>query len=220
MTNLQDTLMKIYEALLARFGPQYWWPADTPTEVAIGAVLTQNTNWKNVAIAIEAMRKNGMLDFAVIEETNVDMLAQCIRSAGYYNLKAQRLQNLAAFVRTALDGEMERLAARPIDRARNALLSVNGIGPETADSILLYACGQPTFVVDAYTKRVLRRHGLIEPTATYDDVKTLFETHLPNRADLFNEYHALIVALCKDHCRTIARCAACPLAFHPHDEYA
>lgn len=216
--NVQPALVAIYETLFAAFGPQHWWPGDTPTEVAIGAVMTQNTAWTNVEKAIAALRAADAIDFVAIDRMDEVRLAELIRSAGTFRIKAQRLKALARWVMARGDGDI--VAALNGDTAvlREQLLSIDGIGPETADAILLYAGGHATFVVDAYTRRILRRHFLIEESATYDAVKKTIESQVRRDAAIYNEYHALLVELAKRHCRKRADCDGCPLAHLPHDE--
>jgi endonuclease-3 related protein len=206
-----STLKDYHKALLKRFGPQGWWPGETPFEVMVGAILTQNTAWKNVEKAIATLKTYGLLDPHKIHETDQDTLALAIRPAGYFNVKAKRLKSLIEWFVTKHDGDVERLKRLPPDRLREELLEVKGIGPETADSILLYALDVPTFVVDTYTYRVLTRHDVIGEEATYDDMKELLERKLPRDRALYNEFHALIVAVGKDFCRATARCEKCPL---------
>jgi endonuclease-3 related protein len=204
-------LDELYQRLWETFGPQGWWPGDTPFEVAVGAILTQNTNWGNVARAIAALKDRGLLDPHALHDLPEAELARFIRPAGYYNVKARRLKNFLDFLARHYDNSMDRLAAADLAGLRPALLSVKGIGPETADSILLYALAKPTFVVDAYTFRILSRHGLIPEACPYEELRHLFQEHLPARVDLYQEYHALLVRLGKDWCRPRPRCADCPL---------
>lgn len=208
---------EMYEALLARFGPQKWWPGQTPTEVVIGAILTQNTAWRNVTRAIDNLRVAGLLDLPALQKVPLEQLAEIIRPAGYYNVKARRLRNLVDHVCGPYRGDLDAFFDQPVYALREELLSINGVGRETADSIILYAALKPTFVVDAYTARILRRHYLIDDTVDYEDIKTLFETALPADLQIYNEYHALIVACGKDYCRPQARCDLCPLAAFAHD---
>jgi endonuclease-3 related protein len=212
----QGTLTDIFDVLYEAYGPQHWWPGETPTEVIVGAILTQNTNWKNVERAIANLRDRGMLEWKALHQICVEELAQLIRPAGYYNIKARRLKHFVEWIWTRYGGSLDRLKNKPLPALREELLSINGIGPETADSILLYALNRPSFVVDAYTTRILRRHLLISDGAKYSEVKELFERALPQEPQLFNEYHALIVAVAKKHCRTRATCAGCPLDRFPH----
>lgn len=210
-------LLSIYERLHAAYGPQHWWPARTAEEVVIGAILTQNTAWTNVERAIARLREARTLTLRAIDQTPLDRLSELVRPAGTYRVKALRLKALTAWLRAEYGGRLDRLFEQPVEEARVALLSVPGVGPETADAILLYAGEMPTFVVDAYTRRILRRHFLIPPDADYDRTKVAFENALGSDAKLFNEYHALLVELGKRHCRTKARCAGCPLEDLPHD---
>jgi endonuclease-3 related protein len=200
--------------LLAHYGPQGWWPAESPFEVMVGAVLTQNTSWRNVEKAIATLRTYGLLDPHRIHEIDQDTLALAIRSAGTFNLKAKRLKSLVEWFVTRFGADPGRMKEVPPDRLREELLGLHGIGPETADSILLYAVGVPTFVVDTYAHRVVTRHGLLGEEATYDDLKELFERELPRDPALYNEFHALLVAVGKDFCRPTARCESCPLRGH------
>jgi endonuclease-3 related protein len=208
-------LQELYERLWDAWGPQGWWPGDTPFEVAVGAILTQNTNWGNVARAIAALKDQGLLDPQALHDLPEPELARLIRPAGYFNVKARRLKNFLDFLAQHYDNSMERLAAAGLATLRPALLTVKGVGPETADSILLYALAQPTFVVDAYTFRILSRHGLIAEACTYEELSHLFQEHLPARVELYQEYHALLVRLGKELCRPRPRCPGCPLEGWP-----
>jgi endonuclease III related protein len=206
-TLLKELYQRMYEAC----GPQGWWPGDTPFEVAVGAILTQNTNWGNVARAIAALKDRNLLTPQALHDLPETELARLIRPAGYYNVKARRLKSFLDFLANHFGNSMARLAAGEPGSLRPALLSVKGIGPETADSILLYALAQPTFVVDAYTFRILSRHGLIPEAYSYEELRQLFMEHLPARVDLYQEYHALLVRLGKEWCRPQPRCATCPV---------
>lgn len=208
-----ETLGEYYEALYNAFGPQSWWPARTRFEIIVGAILTQNTAWTNVEKAIRSLKKARVLTPEGLTALETEKLAELIRPSGYFNIKAKRLGNFLGFLYGEFGGSLNRLF-RVMDgqELRRAILSVKGIGPETADSILLYAGGRPEFVVDAYTKRIFSRHGLIGATAGYDEVKALFMDNLPQEARLFNEYHALLVRLGKDFCRPRnPLCEVCPL---------
>lgn len=205
------SLQRVYAKLLDHFGPQRWWPGETPFEVIVGAVLTQNTNWKNVEKAIENLRQEGLLDPHALHNLPAAELAEVIRPAGYYRLKAGRLHNVVAYLVERYDGDLDRMFQQALDRLREELLAVKGVGPETADSILLYAGNLPTFVVDAYTYRLAVRHGWLEPEADYHQIKEFFESRLDEDATLFNEYHALIVSLGKQFCGTRPKCEGCPL---------
>lgn len=210
-------LMQMYRALQTAYGPQHWWPGDSPTEIVIGAILTQNTNWKNVEKAIGNLKAKKMLDWTALRRVSSARLSRLIRPAGYYNIKARRMKNFVAWLFETYDGDLDRLRSIKPAKLRRELLDVNGIGPETADSIMLYALDIPTFVIDAYTGRIARRHFLADESAEYDDLKEMFESRLRRRASLFNEYHALIVRVAKEHCRTRAVCSGCPLEAFPHD---
>jgi len=205
-------LHDVYRRLLDHFGPQAWWPAETPFEVMVGAVLTQNTSWANVRRAIDQIREAGLLEPTALYKLDPEELAELIRPCGYFRLKAGRLRNLLRLVVEEYGGDVEAMLADDPDELRRALLAVNGIGPETADSILLYAAGRPTFVVDTYTHRVLARHGRIDFDAGYHDVQEYCTASLECDVQTYNELHALLVRVGHEHCRKRPRCAACPLA--------
>ena len=210
-------LLTIYERLFEAFGPQKWWPARTREEMIIGAILAQNTAWSNVERAIGRLRQANRLTLSRIDRTPAARLAELVRSSGTHRIKAERLKSFAAWLRDRFDGNLDALFARGVEQARRELLSVKGVGPETADVILLYAGGLATFVVDAYTQRILRRHLIVPPACTYDHTKQVCERALPTDQQLYNEYHALLVELGKQYCRPQARCAGCPLASLSHD---
>lgn len=204
--------MAVYRALFKTYGPQHWWPGDTPFEVMIGAVLTQNTAWGNVEKAIANLKRRGLVTPARLYGVPPARLAFLIRPSGYFNIKAKRLKALLSFIMNDYHGSLKKIFAEEPAELRKKLLAVNGIGPETADSILLYAAEMPFFVVDAYTKRIFGRHGLISDDAGYHEVQGLFMGALPADLTLYNEYHALIVRLGKERCRKARpRCAGCPL---------
>ena len=205
-------LLEFYEQLLSRFGKQYWWPGDTPWEVAVGAVLTQNTNWRNVEKAIDNLKSSGFLTVKKILELKNSELASLIRPSGYFNVKARRLQHLALWWDKTSSVGFDQ--STNFGELRRSLLSVHGIGEESADSILLYAFNRQTFVVDAYTKKFLLRHNLISRTSTYQEIKSFFERNLPRSVAIYKEYHALIVMLGKHHCKTTPQCERCPLSWH------
>lgn len=207
----ENNVEQVYQRLFAAYGPQHWWPAETRFEVLVGAVLTQNTNWSNVTKAIGNLREEGLLDPAALYRLPAEELAELIRPAGYYKLKAGRLKRLLDLLFERFEGSLDTMFSLPLDELRQALLGVNGIGPETADSILLYAGGYPTFVVDTYTHRVFKRHGWIEEEADYHAMKEYLEAGLERSAPLYNEYHALLVKVGKEHCGPRARCEGCPL---------
>ena len=211
-----ETLTEIYDLLYAAFGPQHWWPGETPFEVMTGAILTQNTSWANVEKAIRNLESAGMLSAEAIHRIALSELAELIRPAGYYNIKAKRLKDFVDWFFENYEGSLANLERLNTDRLRAELLSVKGVGRETADSILLYALSRPVFVVDAYTARITVRHGLIEPDADYEQLRELFESNLPQDVKLYNEYHALLVRAGKDFCKPKARCPGCPLEKLPH----
>jgi endonuclease-3 related protein len=207
-----DRLLRIYQLLLERYGHRHWWPAETPFEVCVGAILTQNTNWGNVEKAILNLKRAGLLTAAGIKRLAPGELAELIRPAGFFNIKSERLKGFVEWLFDRSGGSLDELFRTDWRQLREELLRVRGIGRETADSILLYAGHQPSFVVDAYTRRLFFCLGLITEKATYEEVRTLFMANLPADVALFNEYHALIVEHCKAHCRKTPRCAGCVLA--------
>lgn len=204
-------LLSIYKKLFKSFGPQNWWPGDTPFEVAVGAILTQNTNWGNVEKAINNLKKEKVLNAKAIHDMPVNRLASLIRPAGYFNVKAKRLKAFIDFLMNDYHGSMKNMKKKEMHSLRKKLLSVNGIGPETADSILLYALDKPIFVIDAYTKRVLSRHNILGHDEPYDRFQELFHSSLKKDAKLFNEYHALFVRVGKTFCKSKPICEGCPL---------
>ena len=208
----QKILAEIFNKLFAHFGPQHWWPGDTPFEVLVGAVLTQNTAWTNVEKAIANLKQEKVLTFSRMLNLAPGKLALLIRPSGYYNVKAKRLRNLLFFIHTNYSDSLVRMFSADPARLRQQLLEVNGIGQETADSILLYAGEKPFFVVDAYTKRIFSRRGLIADNADYHTVQGLFMNNLTPNASFYNEYHALIVRIGKDHCKKVKPlCSDCPI---------
>jgi endonuclease-3 related protein len=204
--------MAVYRALYRAYGPQHWWPGDTIFEVMVGTVLTQNTAWSNVEKAIANLKRERLLTPLSLDSVSSRRLASLIRPSGYFNIKAKRLKHLIEFIRSAYRGSLKRMFAADPGELRPKLLAVNGIGPETADSILLYAGGKPLFVVDAYTKRVFGRHGFFAADADYHAVQRLFMENLSCDSQLYNEYHALIVKVGKEYCRkSKPACSECPL---------
>jgi len=206
---MKRRLMAVYRRLYAAHGPQYWWPGRTRFEIMVGAVLTQNTAWSNVEKAIANLRAARALTPQAIVAAPHQRLATWLRPSGYFNIKARRLRAVCDWLMQ--QGGVRRLMHQPTETLRAALLSVHGIGPETADDILLYAFGRPVFVIDAYTRRLFTRLGLIEGREDYEELRRLFESRLDSDVSLFNEYHALIVAHGKDVCRSRPRCAGCRL---------
>ncbi|MCG6929704.1 MAG: endonuclease III domain-containing protein [Desulfofustis sp.] len=205
-------LQEIFRLLDNRFGALHWWPAQTPFEVVVGAVLTQNTNWRNVERSISSLKQANLLSFeAMLAVPEID-LAACITSSGYYNVKARRLKNLLHMIEADYSGRLQSLFDEDTGSARRALLGVKGIGPETADSILLYAGGHPVFVVDAYTHRIMSRHGMVPETCDYQTIQDVFMDNLEPDADMFNQYHALLVRTAKEFCKkSKPLCDTCPL---------
>ena len=203
--------MEIFDKLLKAFGPRHWWPGESPFEVMVGAILTQNTSWKNVEKAIQKLKTKRVLTPEGIYRLKTSDLASLIRSSGFYRIKAYRLKSFVDFLFEEFEGKIERMKKEPFEGLRKRLLEVKGIGQETADSILLYALQKPMFVVDAYTRRVLSRHGMISDRASYEEVQKLFMRHLPPDEKLFNEYHALIVHVGKSVCKKTPKCDICPL---------
>ena len=210
-TSAGQTLMEIYNLLFSAFGPQNWWPAETETEMMVGAILTQNTSWNNVEKAIQNLKEENLLSIRGLKDIPASILSGYIRPAGYYNLKVKRLKNLIKLIEHKYDGDTKELFSLDTDNIRKELLSVKGIGMETADSIILYGAGRPLFVVDTYTHRILTRHGLIEEEAGYNDLQVFFMDNLPHDVELFKEFHALIVKIGKDFCRRKPLCSQCPL---------
>ncbi|RJQ39871.1 MAG: endonuclease III domain-containing protein [Nitrospiraceae bacterium] len=204
-------LLSICDKLFKFFGPQNWWPGDTPFEIAVGAILTQNTNWGNVEKAINNLKKANVLNSKAIHDMPVKKLASLIQPSGYFNIKAKRLKSFINFLMNDYHGSMKNMKKEEMHSLREKLLSVNGIGPETADSILLYALDKPIFVIDAYTKRVLSRHNILGHDEAYDKFQELFHLSLKKDVKLFNEYHALFVRVGKMFCKPKPRCEKCPL---------
>ncbi len=204
-------LALIYKRLFEAFGPRHWWPGETPFEVIIGAILTQNTAWTNVEKAINNLKSQDLLTPERLKHLPEDELAELIRPAGYYNLKANRLKEFIKFLFSHYAGDLNQMFNQDMWELRRELLGVKGIGPETADSILLYAGQKPIFVVDAYTRRMLTRHNLIEKKTSYTQIQDLFMTNLKQDVQLYNEYHALIVQLGKEICKSKPKCDICPL---------
>ena len=205
-------LLDIYRRLLDHFGPRHWWPAETPFEVMVGAILTQNTAWANVKQAIANLDGEGALEPKALAKVPLPKLRRLIRPSGYFNQKAKKLRAfLRFFLAEPYRGSIERLAAEDAETLREALLLIWGIGPETADSILLYALGKPVFVADAYTRRIFARLGLTAAQASYAELQEYFTRRLPPKLELYNDYHAQVVALGNKYCRARPSCGLCPL---------
>lgn len=205
-------LQAVYQCLLKNLGHQGWWPGETPLEVAVGAILTQNTNWNNVEKALARLKQAAVLDIAALGRISQAELAELIKPAGYFNVKAKRLKNFIDYINESFSGDLPAFLAQETASLREQLLGISGIGPETADSIALYAGHHAVFVVDAYTKRILLRHGWVEEEADYFAIQEFFESNLPSDVELYNDFHAQIVMVGKNWCkRSQADCDHCPL---------
>lgn len=209
---IKDQLLQIYSLLLTRYGDQYWWPANTQFEVIVGAVLTQFIAWRNVVKAIDNLKEKNLLDVHKLYECDIELIKELIRPAGFFNRKAVILKSLVTFIVENYEGDLDRMFQTPIDTLREKLLKVKGIGPETADSILLYAGNKKIFVVDAYTVRIFTRLGFLKEDEKYHQVQEFFIKNLPKEVDLYNQYHALIVKLGSECCsRKKPKCSECVL---------
>jgi endonuclease-3 related protein len=206
-----DTLRQYYLNLIRSFGPQGWWPAKTRLEIIVGAILTQNTNWRNAALALKNLRKARRLTWRGLRQAPLAEIESCVRPAGFYRQKARAIHGFAAWLDGSFGGSLDALFSLPPADCRRQLLQLKGVGPETADAILLYAGRHPFFVADAYTRRVLERHQILPPAASYESAQQFLHQHLPPDAPLFNEFHALLVEAAKRYCRSAAHCEACPL---------
>jgi endonuclease-3 related protein len=203
--------MAMYDRMAAYYGHTGWWPGDTAFEIAVGAILTQNTAWTNVEKAIVNLKREKLLSPRKMLDCPTEQLEEALRPSGYFRLKTKRVRGFCNYLVENYGGSMARMAKRPLVELRPELLAVYGIGPETADDILLYACVNPVFVVDAYTRRILSRHGLVDADISYEDLRAVFERRLDADVELFKEYHGLIVWTGKDFCRTRPNCEGCPL---------
>lgn len=206
-----EWLISAYALLNDSFGNLHWWPGESPFEIIVGAILTQNTAWQNVEKAIQSLKDKEMLFLRVMLEADHDILAEAIRPSGYYNVKAKRLKAFLRFIQDNYAGDLSLMFAEELQRLRDQFLGVTGIGEETADSILLYAGQKPIFVVDAYTRRILSRHGLIAGSESYSVIQNLFMKTFPDDIGLYNQYHALMVETGKTYCQKRPRCSACPI---------
>ena len=202
---------QLFDVLYAAYGPQKWWPSESPFETIVGAILVQNTAWANVRGVMTTLREESLLEPRRLHALHIAELQELIRPVGYFRLKAKRLRNFLTWFIENYDGDLDAMFAGDQEQLRAELLTINGVGPETADSILLYAGEKSIFVVDAYTHRVMKRHAWIEPEADYHTLQAHFHDSLPCDASLFNEYHALFVRVGKEHCRATPRCDGCPL---------
>ncbi len=209
---LKGILSRVYKLLEGYFGDLKWWPADSDFEVVVGAVLTQNTAWRNVVVAIEGLKKHGLMDPVKIHRERTIRLSKIIRSSGYHRLKSIRLKAVCAFLLDKCGGDLKKMRKEEQHALRDEILSVKGVGPETADSILLYAFHKPVFVVDAYTRRIFYRHGLIREKASYGEIQTLVHENFPKDTKALNQFHALLVETCKKFCKKRKLlCGECPL---------
>ena len=211
-----NSITQLYQTLYDAYGPQNWWPGDSTFEIMVGAVLTQNTNWTNVEKAIVNLKNAGVLSLEAINQLGNEQLAELIRPAGYFNVKTKRLKALTEWLAQMIGDDLEELKSFSLSSLREQLLAVKGIGKETADSILLYSLDMPTFVVDTYTYRVFTRHQLIEPEAGYDELRDYCMWNLDEDIQLYNEFHALLVTVGKNHCKPKPKCQGCPLEKLPH----
>jgi len=209
-------LIKIYKKLLENYGEQNWWPADSKLECAIGAILTQNTSWNNVEKAIINIKSVMDITIENLSVLSTNELSLLIRPSGFYKQKAKRIKRLIEFINNQYEGKIENMEHENLKSLRAGLLSINGIGPETADCILLYVVNKPVFVIDKYTYRLLYRHGFIVRETSYSEMQNLFMENLENRSGLFGEFHALIVEVGKNHCKKRAICEDCPINFDTH----
>jgi len=194
------------------FGPTHWWPGDSPFEIVVGAILTQNTAWTNVEKAIANLKREGLLSPRAVLDARKSKLESALRPSGFFRVKTKRLRSFCTYLVDEHGGSMKRMSRLPLQRLRDELLGVHGIGPETADDIILYACGQPVFVVDAYTRRIMSRHGHVDPAIGYEDLRAIFEKHVDEDVALYQDYHGLIVWTAKHYCRKSPKCQDCPLA--------
>lgn len=208
---MTPTLLDIYQRLLDHYGAQHWWPAETPLEMVVGAILTQSASWGNVEKAVANLRTRGLLSGPMLRQTPVEELARLIHPSGYYNVKAKKIKAFADWLGERYGDDLDRLSALDLPTLRHELLSVYGVGEETADSIILYAAHKPIFVIDAYTRRIVTRLGLAPAQNSYAAFQSLFMEHLPHEEGLFNEYHALLVGHGKAACRRVPLCSDCCL---------
>lgn len=211
---MTEKLNEVYNALYKQYGPRHWWPAETPFEVIIGAILTQFVSWKNVETAIKNLKENDILNVNDLCDVEIDTLEQCIKSTRFYKQKANRLKIFCSYIKNEYDGNLDKLFDKDINKLRKELLAINGIGKETADCIILYAAMKPIFVVDAYTKRIFSRLGFVDENISYDKLQHLFMDNIKKDTKMYNEYHALIVKLGNNSCiGTKPKCNECPINY-------
>ena len=208
---MKRVLRQYHDLMLKHFGPTHWWPGNSRFEIAVGAILTQNTAWSNVEQAISNLKRGRLLSPRAILKCRTATLHTMLKPSGYFRVKTKRLRSFCTFLLDDYGGSMGRMAKRPLAPLREELLAVHGIGPETADDILLYACEYPVFVVDAYTRRIMSRHGLVDPQIAYEPLRALFERHLDADVPMYKDYHGLIVWTGKEYCRRNPKCEQCPL---------
>ena len=214
---IPERINKIYRLLYKNYGPQGWWPGDSELECVLGAILTQNTSWTNVEKAIQNLKSLNLISIEKLKQITTDELAQLIRPSGYYNQKALKIRNFINFLYENYNGELEKMFDQETSILRGKLLEIKGIGPETADSIILYSANKAVFVIDAYTHRIFSRHGLVPEQTNYNEMQELFMDSLENDVEIFNEYHALIVKVAQEHCKKQKPlCTGCPLEDDPH----
>ena len=214
--NVSNRIKEFYNSLYNRYGPQNWWPAESELECILGAILTQNTSWKNVEKAFENLKSRGLLSVEKLDSIPTKKLANLIRPSGYFNQKAIKIKAFISYVKKTYNGDLDKMFDEDTHELREKLLRIKGIGPETADSILLYALKKPVFVIDAYTYRILSRHSMIPKEISYQEMQDLLMDSLPEDIQVFNEYHALLVKVGKEHCKRKALCKGCPLEYDPH----
>lgn len=212
-SSIKKAFDSLYQNLFESYGPQHWWPADSLLEMIVGAILTQNTAWNNVSTAIHQLKSENLLNFEILVKTDPEIIAPYIKCTGYYNVKSKRLHTFLNWLWVKTNGNLESLFQIPTEKLRYELLEQEGIGPETADSILLYGGHKLVFVVDAYTKRIFKRHGLISGTENYEEIRVFSEKYLPPSVEVYKELHALIVKAGSEKCKTQPICQNCPLEF-------
>ncbi|PKM82660.1 MAG: endonuclease [Firmicutes bacterium HGW-Firmicutes-14] len=209
---IKTRLMEIYKKMFEHFGPRGWWPGDTDFEICVGAILTQSVSWKNVMKAINSLKASGLLDVSRMYSCSNETLEKHIIPTMYYRMKAKKLKAFAGNIVEKYNGNLRQMLSRPLEELREELLSIYGIGPETADSIILYAAGKPVFVVDAYTRRIFSRLGIFREDVAYDEMQRYFMRHLPHDVQLFNEFHALIAGTGNKYCgNKKPKCSRCPV---------